>query len=46
MDELLDDVDEIECGVEKDGFFKYFYEDDIETVESYDLDFILRNASQ
>lgn len=40
----LDGADEIECSVEEDGFSEYFHEDDIETIESYELDFILRDA--
>ncbi|WP_318569499.1 glucosamine inositolphosphorylceramide transferase family protein [Salinigranum marinum] len=39
---LLDGVDRVHCTVEREGFSEYFPPDDIESIERYDLDFVLR----
>jgi hypothetical protein len=38
----LDGVDRVHCTVEREGFSEYFPPDDIESIERYDLDFVLR----
>ena len=38
----LESIDRMSCDVEVDGFSQYFYEDDIEKIRDYNLDFILR----
>jgi hypothetical protein len=39
---LLDGVDRVHCTVEREGFSEYFTPDDIDSIERYDLDFVLR----
>ena len=42
LSQELKGVDELPCYVEKQGFSEYFDPDDIETIKSYKIDFILR----
>jgi hypothetical protein len=40
----LDSVPKLYCDVREDGYSEYFYKDDVEKIEQYDLDFILRRG--
>ena len=42
LSDELESIDRMSCDVEVNGFSQYFYEDDIEKIRDYDLDFILR----
>jgi len=42
LTQALDGVDRVHCTVEREGFSEYFTPDDIESIERYDLDFVLR----
>lgn len=44
LSEEIETADRIHCDVREDGFSQYFYEDDLETIQSYELDFVLRFA--